>query len=430
MLANNNQQSPQIQPNVNNKNQLAQKKGSNKYYIIAIVVVVIIIFSLLTYIIIYGNSDEIIEVLEVDNGEIIDYKIRNGQGYIVLHLEGSYYEMGYAHAKLIGDYIVKGVKEIKSILGSDYGYYRGIVENSVWGSSEIEDELDGMVDSLAITHPSDNIDKLDLKIVNSMGDWYYSYACRSHSCWGRYVSDPVKTISTRRLDFPAPITSLKLHVLCAREPNDGSPQWVNLGWPGSVTSATGVNEYGTLASIHDYGYMNTDLSAGTLPRMAACRYALTYVDNSDSSTHLSSVYTELQKYETMTNSYLNYYVPEGYGGVMTCYTTESGPDFYDLRVPSYLWHNGEAIITTNAQTDGTYTPYDEDFGADTYYADETPKTLESHWNLVAKSNINTKLHVFSVEYRDNRDMTIWADGQLEMSSRTKRLEYEWSELFG
>jgi len=286
-----------------------------------------------------------------------------------------------------------------------------------------------MVDSLAITHPSENIDKLDLKVVNIMGDLYYDFACRSHSCWGRYVAEPIKTITTRRLDFQAPILSLNLHVLCAREPNDGSPQWINFAWPGFVTSVTGVNEYGTVVSVHDYGWMNTDLTSNTMPRMVACRYALTYANDSDISTHLNSVYNELQNYEIMTGSFVNYYTPDGYGGVMSCDPTEIGADFYDLRLPNNIWHNGEAIITTNAWTDGTYTPYDEDFSADSYYADETPKTLESHWNLVAKSEINSKLHIFSVAYRDRSDMTIWADGQLDLLSRTIRLEYEWSELF-
>ncbi|MBW2690321.1 MAG: hypothetical protein JRC99_10380, partial [Deltaproteobacteria bacterium] len=43
---------------------------------------------------------------------------------------------------------------------------------SVWKPPEIEDELDGMVASLAVTHPSAAIDKLDLKVINTYGDWF------------------------------------------------------------------------------------------------------------------------------------------------------------------------------------------------------------------------------------------------------------------
>jgi hypothetical protein len=87
------------------------------------------------------------------------------------------------------------------------------------------------------------------------------------------------------------------------------------------------------------------------------------------------------------------------------------------------------MITTNTWTDGTTTPGDEDFGADAYYADESPKTLESHWNLLASGG--NKLHMMSVAYRGRGDMTIWADGRIDPphGGRTPRLEWEWNELF-
>ena len=106
---------------------------------------------------------------------------------------------------------------------------------------------------------------------------------------------------------------------------------------------------------------------------------------------------------------------------MVCHPDQAGPDFYYLRKPNAVWHHGEAIITTNAWTDGTYTPADENFGADIYYGDESPKTLESHWGLLA-SGANA-LHMLSVAYRDRNHMTIWADGRLDGVGRTPRLEW-------
>jgi hypothetical protein len=85
------------------------------------------------------------------------------------------------------------------------------------------------------------------------------------------------------------------------------------------------------------------------------------------------------------------------------------------------------MITTNAWTDGTYTPADENFGADAYYDDESPKTLESHWSLLAEGS--NGLHLLSVAYRGRGDMTIWADGRLDGVGRTPRLEWEWNALF-
>ncbi len=370
-------------------------------------------------------------VAAAQNGVILDQQLdANDRGYTVLRIWGSHYEMGYAQASLLGDYIVTGVDEIKALAGEpDYSSLRLLMSVAIWKPPEIEDELDGMVASLAVTHPSAAIDKLDLKVVNTQGD--FSYACRSHICWGRYVTAPIKTLATRRLDFGSPTPTSNHHVLAARDPNDGSPRWVNLAWPGAVASGTGVNEFGTLVSLHDYDSIGADLSAGRMPRSVVARYALTFATGGDLSTHLTDVFAELQGDEIMTGGFFNYYAPEGHGGVMTADPYQAGPDFYHLRVPQGVWHHGEAMITTNRQTDGTTTPGDEDFGADDYYDDESPKTLESHWDLLASGG-GDKLHVMSVAYRGRGDMTIWADGRIDPphGGRTPRLEWEWSELFG
>jgi len=362
-----------------------------------------------------------------EKGLILDQQLDpNGEGYTVLRVWGSHHEMGHAQAALLGDYIVQGVDDVKALLGGPlYSQVRNVMAQAVWMPPGIEDEFDGIVDCLAVSHPAAAIDKLDLKVASTAGEWLY--ACRSHTCWGRYVAPPIKTLSTRRLDFGTPLPSLNHHVLCARAPDDGSPAWVNMAWPGIPTAVTGVNEFGTIVSLHDYNCA-TDFEAGRMPRMVACRYALTFATDPDVATHLDAVYSELRNHELMTGSFFNYYAPEGHGGVMTGYPYQWGPDFYDCRKPQADWHHGEALITTNAWTDGTYTPPDENFGADAYYDDETPKTLESHWNLLAKSG--NGLHLLSVAYRGRGDMTVWADGRLGASNRTPRLEWEWWALLG
>lgn len=366
-----------------------------------------------------------------ENGMIICQDLNeDGQGYTVMRLWGSYYEMGFAHAELLGDYIVQGFEETKDLLGGNYNSIKTVVSSSIWMPSDIEDEFDGMVDSLTITHPSSGIDKNDLKVVNTIGDWSYSFACRSHTCWGRYVAEPIKTLSTRRLDFQTPFSIANHHLLCVYYPDDGSTKWINLAWPGYVVVSTGVNEFGTISSVHDWVPMDSpDLTNNRMPRVVASRYALTYPTDPDLSTHLSSVYSELQNYEIMSMIFLNYYVPEGYGGVMTCDPFQSGSDFYDLRLPQMVWHHGEAMITTNKFTDGTYTPPDEDFGADTYYNDETPKTLDSHWDILDSTGGNKNMHILSIAYRDREDITVWAEGRLDGNGRTERLEFEWEDLF-
>jgi len=354
----------------------------------------------------------------------------NNKGYSIIRVSGSHYEMGYAQAELLGEYIILAINETKDFAGNDYNEIRDIMSQAVWLPEEIEDEFDGMFDCLKNTYPSEDIDKLDLKVMNSLGDWAYGFGCRSHSCWGRYVSEPIKTLSTRRLDFSSIAPSINHHVLCARNPNDGSMKWVNLGPPGYILSCTSVNEYGVLVSSHDYNSYNTDFSNDRMPRMVAFRYVTTYANNPDISTHLMEIYNEMQNYEMMVGGFLNYYAPEGHGGILTFNPLESGPDFYNLRTPQEIWHHGEAMITTNAWTDGSYTPVDEDFGADEYYNDESSKTQESHWDLLDKSGIgNRNLHILSIAYRGPSDMTIWAEGKITSMTRTPRLEWEWYDLF-
>ena len=365
-------------------------------------------------------------VTAAEHGEILDQDLDEyGKGYTVLRVWGTQYEMGYAQAELLSEYIVQGINETEAFVGGLYESLRQLMAQTIWMPPEIEDEFDGIVASLAITHPEENIDELDLKVACTVGEWLYG--CRSHTCWGRYVAGPIRTLSTRRLDFGTVLPSMNHHVLCARDPSDGTPEWVNLAWPGIVTVAQGVNEFGTLVSLHDYQSGGAVLSPGRMPRMIAARYALTMATDHDVSTHLPAVWNELQNYEIMTGSFVNYYAPEGWGGVMTCDPDQRGPDFYHLRLPQEVWHHGEAMITTNWWTDGTYTPGDENFGADAYYDDETPKTLESHWDLLANSG--NGLQQLSVAYRGRRNMTIWADGRLTYG-RTPRLEWEWSDLFG
>jgi parallel beta-helix repeat protein len=379
----------------------------------------------------YGGTEQASLSLStaVANGVIIDQQLNAAeQGYTVVRLCGSYYEMGYAHGDLLADYVVRSVEETKELFGGLYSGMRTATADSVWKPAEIEQELDGMVDALAERHPAAGIDKLDLKMFNGIGD--LRYGCRSHTCWGRYVTAPTKTLSTRRLDFPTPIGSLNHHVLFVYVPNDGSAKWINLGFPGMVTAAQGVNEFGTLVSLHDYNSWGADISSGRMPRTIACRYALTYLPSSDLSRQLSDIFAELQKYEIMTGTFLNYYAPEGHGGVMTCNPHRTGSDFYNLRMPQDVWHHGEAMITTNQWTNGNYTPADEDFGADVYYNDETSKTHESHWSLVDPVDSQDGLQRLSVAYRGKGDMTIWADGRIDGIGRTARLEYEWFELFG
>ncbi|MFQ6048087.1 MAG: hypothetical protein ACE5K7_01830 [Phycisphaerae bacterium] len=351
------------------------------------------------------------------HGRILDQQLdQNHQGYTVLQVWGSHYQMGYAHGFLRADHIAAAVAELKAWLGPRYPQLRKMVATTIWKPPAIEQELDGMVAALARLHPRSGIDKLDLKLANTQGDW--SYACRSHACWGRFVAEPIKTLISRRLDYSTPLRASYHHVLCAWIANDSSPAWVNWAWPGMVTVTTAVNEYGTLVALHDYHSRAGTVPPRAMPRMVAARYALTMPVRPDPAEQLRAVYAELRRYPAMTGGFLNYFAPQGYGGVMTS-SRQRG--FYHLRRPQPSYFRRQVLITTNAWTDGTYSPEGGKFMADYYAAGG--KTLASHWALMG----DTGMHKMSVAYRGRADMTIWVDGRLP-AGRTPRLQWQWKDL--
>ncbi len=361
------------------------------------------------------------------NGEIVDQQISGGEGYTVLRVWGGHYDMGYAHAWLMHGEIADMVSDMKSLIGTYYynALRSTIGSDTIWKPDETEDELDGMVDALAVQEPAAGIDKVDLKIVNTYSDFAYGgFLCRSHSCWGHFVDPPITTLSTRRLDFSTPVPAVNHHVLCVWLPTDGTPAWANMAWAGYVAAVTAVSEFGTLSSLHDYN-CGGSVYFPCLPRSVAARYVLTMVTDPDPSTHAADVFAALQSYDAGTGSFINYYVPDGNGAVITCRRSPR-PTFCHLRTPQSSYFGGDVILTTNAWTDGTYTPSDDNFMAPYYQNLESTSqtaTQLSHWNLMG----NSGLHKMTIAHRDRGDLTVWVDGRLS-SGRTPRVELEWTDL--
>jgi MYXO-CTERM domain-containing protein len=354
-------------------------------------------------------------------GKILDQQVdAAGEGYTVVKLWGNHYQMGYAQGQLLAAEIVQGVQEVQKTLGALYLVARSGMAGTLWPAKGIESELDGMVAGVKAKLPGAQLDKLDLKVINTYGDWAYTFACRSHSAWGKWVSGTTRTLSTRRLDYSVPTTlkSVRHHVLVARDPTDAKVRWVNLAWPGYVVSVTGVNEFGTLASLHDY---QSKMTVGPyLPRTVAVRHALTLVEGKPVTQHLDAVWQELSKTPILTSTFINYYVPEGLGGVLTCLTAKPCSK---LRKPMVAYFGGEVLLTTNQETDGKTKPPDDSF-MHAYYQKGGKKTLADHYNLMGHNG----MHLLSVAYRKVGDMTIWFEGE-KTQGVTPKITLEFKQLF-
>ena len=355
--------------------------------------------------------------VRAQNFEILHQDLdANRHGYTVIRVWGSHYKMGYAMGAAFAEDIAVGWPEIKDQLGPLYTPARSVIGTTTWLPAGIEDEISGILAGVKSQNPDIDMDKLDIKLMNTFSDWAYYNGCRSHSCWGSFVQDPVKTLSTRRLDYGTPFDMALHHVLCAWDPDDGSPRWVNLAWPGYVAVITAVNQYGTISSLHDYDSVAT-FPDGAVCRSVATRHILTGMGDLPPGGHRDWAQQQLSNMDVACSSFINYYVPDGQGGVFTC---SSGGSCGQLRVPQSDYFNGEVLITTNTQTDGHRMPSDDGF-MDPYYQQGGTKTLQSHFELMGPDG----LHLMSVEYRSEEDMTIWVNGR----GRADRLELEWSDLF-
>jgi hypothetical protein len=348
---------------------------------------------------------------------------------------GTYYEMGYAQGALLADEIMDNLDMIRGAVGETMwsAIKLQMTATAFEPSADIEDEFSGIVDGVHSVNPGADITVADLKAFNTSGDWMYAVACRSHSCWGSMVSPPVKTLSTRRADVAFDISFMtKLHwLLVAYVPDDpAKTRWVNATTPGVVTVNTGVNEYGTIGSIHDYNTRATPATGSNIiTRHAAARYVLTMNLPGDPALHLDAAYNTLRSpvaYRAFVNTFVNYYVPEGHGGVFTGETNQL-PSYHYKRTPQPSYFGGEVLITANNWTDGTYAPSGAEF-LHSYYASGGPKTLQSHWDVCMNNKPDNGL-MLSVAYRDRADMTIWFEG-LTTTGRSEKIESGWSDLVG
>ncbi len=239
----------------------------------------------------------------------------NRHGYTVMRVWGTAHDMGYALGAAMADDIIAGVGQVKTGTGGNYATLRTGMALASWTSPGVSDEIDGVVAGVLSVRPAAGIDAIDVKVVNTYGDW--AYACRSHIAWGRWVTAPVKTLATRRLDFGTPFDMALHHVVVARDPVDGSARWVNVAWPGFVSVATGVNVHGTLVSLHDYNSSMT-ATAGVVSRGIASRHVLANVTGDDLDAHLTWAEAQLGSMSVATSTFINFYSPEGHAGVFTC----------------------------------------------------------------------------------------------------------------
>lgn len=342
-------------------------------------------------------------------GEIVSQKLnKSGDGYTVIRLWGTHYEMGYAQGALLHKDIRLIVREAIRVLGpSRYSLIRRKIQQTSFGDSTVEDEIRGIVDAMN-QKGGKKVTIGDIKLINTYGDWGASPPmCRSHSCWGSQVADSLLLLSSRRLDYHTPAILPKLnHVITIREPKKG-PKWMNFAFPGYVTVVTAINNSGTMVALHDYstqGYAAQ--SDSVITRCALARWLITAHD----TLSLESIQSRFRTYKVWTGTFLNLFKPGGKGGV---FTANQRYGLYKVRTPDSGFLKGEVLITTNNESDGKSCPYGAEYLLP-YYKVPQKKTLSSHWQILM-DNLPDKddfpLHQVSMEVTHKKQIRVLFQGR-------------------
>ena len=161
----------------------------------------------------------------------------------LLHLEGSYYEMGYQHGHLLADEIEENFRAFLNYTetyGWNYSFY-------VWYWNEIKDnvpiqykdEMKGIADGSGLP-------LINISINNIMADWFH---CSEAAAWGPATSEG-KLIHIRSFDWAMdmvdPITGKGLRenqILMFRNPDSGYAS-IEPTFSGLIGGPGGINENG------------------------------------------------------------------------------------------------------------------------------------------------------------------------------------------
>lgn len=179
----------------------------------------------------------------IDGGWIEEY-----DEFTILHVNGSYYNMGYQHGFLLSEEIGENYRAFLNFserfdLDHDfYVWYWNALKDNV--SQAYLNELQGMADGSGMS-------LLNISIFNIMADYFH---CCEAAAWGPATSDG-KTIHIRSFDWGMimidPISGKNVRenqILMVRNPEQGYAS-LELSFSGLIGGPGGINENGIACGI-------------------------------------------------------------------------------------------------------------------------------------------------------------------------------------
>jgi len=169
-------------------------------------------------------------------------------GVRILHLNGSYYDMGYAHGFILRNECLedlRGFIDFAESYGYSYSDFLGLWDTvKDYIPAEYIEEMQGVADGA-------NVSFEQVAVGNIMAMWVH---CSGFSAWGSATSDG-RLYQMRSLDFPVdirdPLTGRFLQensVLIVREPFGGLAS-LDPSFAGFVGSLGGLNEKGIAVEV-------------------------------------------------------------------------------------------------------------------------------------------------------------------------------------
>ena len=289
----------------------------------------------------------------------------------VLHLWGSYYEMGYAHGYLMADKIRDLVDTfmIPVVAGGVSNYNNGLTLIPLYHTfyPDYLDEISGMVDgmnasgkNLYVSSLGRNIDDRDIKACNLFIEFYFG--CSSFGAWGNATANG-QTLIARNYDFfyDTQGNVINDQMLISYEPTGGT-KFVSIGWPGWFGVTSGINEDGVVVMLNAG---NGSASNGNGPFHPSTEVLRSILENTTDDNYLTQPLS-------IVNSVYEY-TPTIFQ-IGTPYEGNSNPVYYIENSPAL------ALIRYAADTDPTN--YDDYIIATNHYMLITPPPSSSDESVV------------------------------------------------
>ena len=186
----------------------------------------------------------------VSNGNLT----RTPEGLVIMNLEGTYAEMGYAHGLLLGEYIKYSVEYMLLLTKTPkvYAEAHAVIEeyaviNETYHESEIHNIFQAAVDSKVdrfVPGLKREWDETDLWMLNSIQDWYQIF-CSGTGVWGS-SSATGKTILSRTLDFGIDRNAflIQMNLIAHYHGDSTRNDVIAFTFPGIIGVMSGFNNYG------------------------------------------------------------------------------------------------------------------------------------------------------------------------------------------